>query len=88
MIQSDKFDSFMSFKNNIDKIRIFLFRRLLEIIGFLILVSGIMLSVSLLSYSPSDPNFLYSSGQIIENKLGIYGSIISDFLLQSFGLTS
>ena len=23
MIQSDKFDSFMSFKNNIDKIRIF-----------------------------------------------------------------
>ena len=49
MIQSDKFDSFMSFKNNIDKIRIFLFRRLLEIIGFLILVSGIMLSVSLLS---------------------------------------
>ena len=88
MIQSDKFDSFMSFKNNIDKIRIFLFRRLLEIIGFLILVSGIMLSVSLISYSPSDPNFLYSSGQIIENKLGIYGSIISDFLLQSFGLTS
>ncbi len=88
MIQSDKFDSFMSFKNNIDKIRIFLFRRLLEIIGFLILISGIMLSVSLLSYSPSDPNFLYSSGQMIENKLGIYGSIISDFLLQSFGLTS
>ena len=88
MIQSDKFDSFMNFKNSIDKIRTFLFRRLLEIIGFLILVLGIILSVSLLSYSPSDPNFIYSSDQIIRNKLGIYGSIISDFLLQSFGLTS
>ena len=44
---------------------------------------------TIISYSPSDPNFIYTSEHTeIRNVGGFYGSIVSDFLLQSFGLIS
>ena len=86
MIQSDKFDSFMNFINNIEKIKKFIINRLIEFIGFLILVSAILILLSLISYNPSDPNFIYPANQAINNLLGINGSIISDFLFQSIGI--
>ena len=88
MIQSDKFDSFMNFKNNIEKIRNFLFKRLIEFFGVLLLISGFLILLSLISYNPNDPNFIYPSSQIIENLLGIRGSIVADFLFQSIGLVA
>ena len=88
MIQSDKFDSFMNFKNNIDKIKSFAHRRLIEIIGILILILAFLTLISLMSYNPNDPNFIYSENQIINNFLGIKGSILADFLLQSVGIIS
>ena len=88
MIQSDKFDSFMNFKNNIDKIKSFALRRLIEIFGILILILAFLTLISLMSYNPNDPNFIYSENQIINNFLGIKGSILADFLLQSVGIIS
>ena len=50
---------------------------------------GIFLLASMASYSPSDPNFIYTPENIeIKNIGGFYGSVISDFLLQSLGLIS
>ena len=41
------------------------------------------------TYSPSDPSLIYGeSNSNIKNFFGIYGSKVSDFLLQSFGLIS
>jgi len=51
--------------------------------------SSIFLIISIVSYSPSDPNFIYSpEDSEIKNIAGFYGSVISDFLLQALGLIS
>ena len=63
--------------------------RLIELIGFLLILISIFLLASIVSYSPSDPNFIYTSENTeIKNVGGFYGSVISDFLLQSLGLIS
>ena len=50
---------------------------------------SIFLLASIITYSPSDPNFIYSPENTeIKNIGGFYGSVISDFLLQSIGLIS
>ena len=68
------------------KIKKFIINRSIEFIGFLILVSAILILLSLISYNPNDPNFIYPTNQTINNLLGINGSIISDFLFQSIGI--
>ena len=69
MIQSGKFDSFMNFKNNIEKIRNFLFERLIEFFGVLLLISGFLILLSLISYNPNDPNSKSSNWYISANAL-------------------
>ena len=55
--------------------------------GVVLIATSILLLASLISYSPGDPNFIYSSESTeIKNITGFYGSVISDFLLQSLGL--
>ena len=67
----------------------FLKKRTLEFIGLCLISIGVLLSISFITYSPSDPSLIYGPEKIvIKNFFGIYGSIISDFLLQSFGLVS
>ena len=39
-----------------------------------------------MSYSPNDPNFIVNENNKVQNLMGIRGSIVSDFLLQSTGL--
>ena len=52
------------------------------------LISFFLLA-SIATYSPSDPNFIYSPESTeIKNIAGFYGSVVSDFLLQSIGLIS
>jgi len=89
MIQSDKFDSF---KMNIKKITLqaslFVAKRLAEIFGIIIVIAGFFLLISLLSYSPEDPNFIFPENMEIKNLLGVRGSYISDFFFQSIGLIS
>ena len=88
MIQSGKFDSFMQIKNSFEKIRDFAIKKFIEFIGFLTLIFAFLLLLSLISYDPNDPNFIYPENQEIKNFLGINGSIGADFLLQSIGLIS
>jgi S-DNA-T family DNA segregation ATPase FtsK/SpoIIIE len=89
MIQSGKFDSLkMDIKKLANTSLIFLINRLKEILGILISLLGIFLLIALISYSPSDPNFIFSDNTEIKNLLGFQGSYVSDFFLQSFGLIS
>ena len=65
----------------------FIKNRLIELLGVLLIFVSIFLLASIVSYSPSDPNFIYSPENTeIKNVGGFYGSVISDFLLQSLGL--
>ena len=89
MIQSGKFDSSdMDIKKLANKSLIFITNRLIEIIGVIIFALGILLLIALISYSPSDPNFIFTDNTEIKNLLGFQGSYISDFFLQSLGLIS
>ena len=70
-------------------IKEFIKNRLIEFSGVLLIVSSVFLLASIITYSPSDPNFIYKPENVeIKNIGGYYGSIISDFILQSIGLIS
>ena len=87
MIQSDIFDSAdMDINKLSNSIFIFIKRRLIEILGLIISILGILLLISLISYSPEDPNFIFPQNYEIKNFLGFHGSYVSDLFFQSFGL--
>ena len=89
MIQSGKFDSSnMDIKKLANLSLIFVTNRLIEIVGVIISILGVLLLTALISYSPEDPNFIFNDKTDIKNILGFQGSYISDFFLQSFGLIS
>ena len=89
MIQSDIFDSSnMSIKKIVNTALLFTVKRLIEILGFVVLLLGILLLISLISYSPNDPNFIFSDTIEIKNLLGFRGSFVSDLFFQSIGLIS
>ena len=66
----------------------FIIYRLIEIIGVSVVLVGILLSISLVSYSPNDPNFIFPENAEIKNILGFQGSYISDLFFQSVGIIS
>ena len=78
----------MKIKNFFDKTANFLFRRLSELFGLVLLVLSVLLLISLISYSPDDPNFIFPENAEIKNLLGSTGSYTSDLLYQSIGLIS
>ena len=78
----------MNIKNLVDKITIFLFKRLSELTGLALFCFSILLLTSLISYSPEDPNFIFPENAEIKNLLGAKGSYASDILYQSIGLIS
>ena len=87
MIQSGKFDSsYMEIKKLGNSILIFTIKRLIEIFGILVLGFGIIFFISLASYSPTDPNFIFPENTEIKNIMGFQGSYISDLFFQSFGM--
>ena len=89
MIQSDIFDSSnMNIKKIVNTALLFTVKRLIEILGFVVLLLGIFLLISLISYSPNDPNFIFSDTIEIKNLLGFRGSFVSDLFFQSIGLIS
>jgi len=89
MIQSDIFDSSnMNIKKIVNTALLFTVKRLIEILGFVVLLLGILLLISLISYSPNDPNFIFSDSIEIKNLLGFRGSFVSDLFFQSIGLIS
>tara|TARA_A100001011_G_scaffold395130_1_gene489272 strand:- start:12036 stop:14126 length:2091 start_codon:yes stop_codon:yes gene_type:complete len=75
--------------NFLNSVTNFLKKRSFELAGLILISIGILLSISFFTYSPSDPTLIYGDKEnIINNILGVYGGLISDFLLQSFGLIS
>ena len=87
MIQSDKFDSSnMDIKKLSNSALLFVIKRLIEIFGVSVSLIGILILISLISYSPEDPNFIFPENTEIKNILGYQGSWMSDLILQSIGL--
>ena len=87
MIQSGIFDSSaMDIKKLANSILIFVIKRLIEISGVIISLLGVLLFLSLISYNPEDPNFIFPANTEIKNLLGFQGSYTSDLFFQSIGL--
>ena len=78
----------MIIKNYINKISDFIIKRLAELVGIFLVASSILLFISLISYSPEDPNFIFPENQDIKNILGFKGSFIADIFFQSIGIIS
>ena len=75
--------------NFLNSVTNFLKKRTFELLGLILILTGIALAISFATYAPEDPSFIYGDSNIeIKNFFGIYGSSIADFLLQSFGLAS
>ena len=60
--------------------------RVIEIFGAVILMTGILLLASLITFSPNDPNFIFPNNTEINNILGFRGSFTADLFFQSFGV--
>ena len=78
----------MEIKKIFKNISNFLIKRFIEFLGLFISILSILLLISLLSYSPEDPNFIFPDNAKIKNLLGFRGSFVSDLFLQSLGLIS
>ena len=78
----------MNIKKTANLLLNFAIKRLAEIFGIIVMVSGLLLLLSLLTYSPEDPNFIFPDNTQIINILGFHGSFISDLFIQSFGLVA
>ncbi len=75
--------------NFLNSVTNFLKKRTFELLGLILVLSSVALAIAFTTYSPDDPSFVYGDRNFeIRNFLGIYGSSIADFLLQSFGLAS
>ena len=66
----------------------FTIKRLVEIMGIFLIIASVLLFLALFSYSPEDPNFIFTENTSIKNLLGFKGSYISDLFFQSVGLIS
>ena len=67
-------------------------RRLNELVGLLLLAFGLLLLLSLVSYTPLDPSLDtaggYLSGAPARNWIGLFGAGLSDLMLQTTGLAA
>ena len=78
----------MKLKKLADKVLNFSVNRVIEIIGVTILVMGVLLLASLITFSPDDPNFIFPNNVEIKNILGFRGSFTADIFFQSIGVIS
>ena len=76
----------MNIKKTVNLLLNFATKRLAEIFGIITFISGTMLLVALITYSPEDPNFIFPENTEINNLLGFQGSYVSDLLFQSVGI--
>jgi S-DNA-T family DNA segregation ATPase FtsK/SpoIIIE len=65
-------------------------RRLNELVGFLLCISALLLFLALASYSPLDPSLnsasVLTNSRAARNWIGVAGALISDLVLQGFGI--
>ena len=76
----------MNIKKTANLLLNFTLNRLAEILGLIVSITGIFLFISLITYSPDDPNFIFPKNTEIKNLLGFQGSFVSDLFFQSIGL--
>jgi len=60
--------------------------RIIETAGITLVIIGLFLLVSLITFSPDDPNFIFPDNTEIKNLLGFNGSYTADLFFQTFGL--
>ena len=78
----------MDIKKTANLLLNFTIKRVAEIFGIIVFTSGTFLLISLITYSPDDPNFIFPENTEIKNLLGFQGSFVSDLFFQSVGLIS
>ena len=78
----------MSIKKIAHTILNFSVNRVIEICGLIFVILGILLFISLSSFSPDDPNFIFPENTEIKNILGFRGSFTADLFYQSIGFIS
>jgi len=78
----------MEIKKLANSVLNFVINRVIEITGISIVIISVLLLVSLISFNPSDPNFIFPENTQIKNLLGFRGSFTADFFFQSFGLVA
>src|SRR5260370_3135030 len=66
--------------------RDFLRRRLMELVGVGIAAAGVLLVMSIFTFSNADPSLNHATGMPPNNLMGLPGAYVSDLLLQTFGL--
>ena len=76
----------MNIKKTADLLLNFAIKRLAEIFGIIISLTGVIFFLALTTYSPNDPNFIFPQNTKITNLMGFQGSFISDLFFQSVGL--
>ena len=67
-------------------IRRFLRNRLMELLGFLCFALCLGVGIAVATWSPADPSFSRAVDATPSNLLGYPGAIVSDQLMQAFGL--
>ncbi len=78
----------MDIKKILGKTTDFAIKRIVELFGVFLILLSLFLLISLFSYSPDDPNFIFPENKEIKNLFGKQGSYTSDFFFQSLGLIS
>ena len=76
----------MEFKKLANNTINFGINRIIETAGIALVVLGLLLLVSLATFSPDDPNFIFPDNTEIKNLLGFNGSYTADLFFQTFGL--
>ena len=76
----------MEFKKLANNTINFGINRIIETAGIAFVIIGLLLLVSLATFSPDDPNFIFPDNTEIKNLLGFNGSYTADFFFQTFGL--
>lgn len=76
----------MEFKKLANNTINFGINRIIETAGIGFVIIGLLLLVSLVTFSPDDPNFIFPDNTEIKNLLGFNGSYTADLFFQTFGL--
>ena len=76
----------MEFKKLANNTINFGINRIIETAGIAFVIIGLLLLISLATFSPDDPNFIFPDNTEIKNLLGFNGSYTADLFFQTFGL--
>ncbi|WP_294536416.1 DNA translocase FtsK 4TM domain-containing protein, partial [uncultured Rhodoblastus sp.] len=68
--------------------RIFLFRRVQEALGLLLILMTASLGVALATWSVSDPSYNHATDGTVHNAFGAKGAIVADLVMQLIGVGS